>query len=93
MAAISKDHQEIGLKISKLRDQAGMAQIDLAEELGVNKKTVGAMERGESDFGISKFISVCEALNASPSEILPDRLKAKSPLSQDMQNCRTVSKA
>lgn len=85
MAAISKDHQVIGLNIQKLRDQRGMAQIDLAAELGVSKNTVNSIEHGGSDFGISRLISVCDTFNVSPSEVLPDRLKPESNLDQDMQ--------
>lgn len=85
MSAISKDHQAIGLEISKLREQKGLSQIDLATDAGLNKNTVGAMERGESDFGISKLISVCEALQASPNDLLPDRLSRNDTLSSDMQ--------
>ena len=85
VSAISKDHQAVGLEISKLREQQGLSQIDLATDTGLNKNTIGAMERGESDFGISKLISVCEALQASPNDLLPDRLSRNDTLSSDMQ--------
>ena len=85
MSAISKDHQAVGLEISKLREEQGLSQIDLAADIGVNKNTIGAMERGESDFGISRLISVCEALQASPNDLLPDRLSRGDTLSADMQ--------
>ena len=85
MSAISKDHQAVGLEISKLRERKGLSQIDLAVDIGVNKNTMGAMERGESDFGISRLISVCEALQASPNDLLPDRLSRGDTLSADMQ--------
>lgn len=85
MSAISKDHQAVGLEISKLREQQGLSQIDLAADTGLNKNTIGAMERGESDFGISKLISVCETLQASPNDLLPDRLSRNDTLNSDMQ--------
>lgn len=84
MSIVSKDHQAIGLEISKLRDAQGLSQIELATDIGVNKNTIGAMERGESDFGVSRLISVCEALHASPNDILPDRLSRNDTLSDDM---------
>ncbi len=85
MSAISKDHQTVGLAISRLREQQGLSQIELAVDIGVNKNTVGAMERGESDFGIGKLISVCEAMQASPNDLLPDRLSRTGTLDSDMQ--------
>ena len=88
MSAISKDHQAVGLAISKLRERQGLSQIDLATDIGVNKNTVGAMERGESDFGISKLISVCEALQASPNDLFPDRLSRSATLDSDMQKLK-----
>ena len=84
MSAISKDHQVVGLEIAKLRERQGLSQIELAVDIGVNKNTVGAMERGESDFGIGKLISVCEALRASPNDLLPDRLSRTGTLNSDM---------
>ena len=74
-----------GTEDLQLREQQGLSQIDLATDIGVNKNTIGAMERGESDFGISKLISVCEALQASPNDLLPDRLRRNDTLSSDMQ--------
>ncbi len=85
MSTISKDHQAVGLEIAKLREQQGLSQIDLATDIGVSKNTIGTMERGESDFSIGKFISVCEALQASPNDLLPDRLSRNDTLSSDMQ--------
>ena len=85
MSAISKDHQAVGLEISKLREQQGLSQIDLATDIGLNKNTIGAMERGESDFGISKLISVCEALQITPNDIFPERLTRNDTLCSDMQ--------
>ncbi len=46
------------------------------------------MERGESDFGLSKLISVCEALRASPNDLLPDRLSRTDTLDSDMQKLK-----
>jgi len=88
MSAISKDHQVVGLEIAKLRERQGLSQIELAVDIGVNKNTVGAMERGESDFGISKLISVCETLQASPNDLLPDRLSRADTLDSDMQKLK-----
>ena len=85
MAAISEDHRVIGLKIANQRSQRGLAQADLAEELGISRNAVGAMERGEADFGISRMISVCDALNVTPAEIFPNRLAEKSRLPDEMQ--------
>ncbi len=85
MAAISNDHQTIGLNIQKLRDQQNMARVDLAAALGVSKNTVVSIENGESDFGISKLISACDTFDVAPSEILPDRMKPESDLDQDMR--------
>ena len=85
MAAVSEDHRAIGFKIANLRSQRGLAQADLAEELGISRNAVGAMERGEADFGISRLISVCDALDAAPSEVFPTRLAEKNRLSDEMR--------
>ena len=51
-----------------------MAQEDLAAELEVGRNTLGAMELGLRDFGVSKLISVCEAFGVTADEVLPERL-------------------
>ena len=88
VAAISKDHRVIGLKIAKLRSERGLAQADLAEELGIGRKAVGAIERGEADFGISRLLSVCDAFAVSPSEMLPDRFAEADGLSLELRSVK-----
>jgi len=85
MPAISEDHRVIGLKIANQRSQRGLAQADLAEELGISRNAVGAIERGEVDFKISRLISVCDTLNVTPAEVFPKRLAEKSRLPDEMR--------
>ena len=85
MAAIKEDLKDIGLKIAKLRGQRNWAQADLAAVLDISRNAVGAMERGEADFKISRLISICNEFHLSPSEILPDHLAENSSLPEDLE--------
>ena len=85
MAAISEDLKEIGLNIGKLRDQRSMTQEFLGSKLGISRKAVGRMERGEAEYNIDRLIAVCDVFHVPPSEILPDRLNETNGLRQEMQ--------
>lgn len=51
---------DIGIKIKELRKQRGWSQQELADMAGLNRTTVGAIERGlvDGDIGILKVEKV-----------------------------------
>jgi transcriptional regulator with XRE-family HTH domain len=46
-----------------------LSQEQLAHDAGLRRTVVGAMERDERDFGVSKLWSLAEALNVSVTEL------------------------
>ena len=82
---ISEDLKEIGQNIGKLRDQRNMTQEFLGSKLGISRKAVGRMERGEAEYNIDRLIAVCDAFHVPLSEILPDSLKETNGLRQELQ--------
>lgn len=61
--------RKIGRNICAERNRSEMTQEYLAEQVGINAKNLGKIERGESDVKISNFIAIMEALNV-PFEAL-----------------------
>lgn len=58
------------IAIKKLRKQKRMSQTDLAESVGVNLRTVGAWERGETIPNALQVWACAVALGTDPNEVL-----------------------
>lgn len=55
--------EELGLQIKALRKQKGWSQLQLAEMAGLDRTTIGLLERNDySDIGIRKVQRVVELL-------------------------------
>ncbi len=60
----------IGRNIRAERARRELTQEALAEAAGIGAAQLARMERGESDTGISKYVSVARALRVSPTILL-----------------------
>lgn len=58
------------IAIKKLRRAKQMSQTDLAEQVGVNLRTVGAWERGETIPNAVQVWACAVALGTDPNEVL-----------------------
>ncbi len=68
---------KIGKKISSLRKQSGLTQMELADRLGISFQAVSNWERGNTMPDISKLPELAEIFGCSMEEILGDERKAK----------------
>lgn len=59
----------IGQKIRIERTKKGLSQEKLAELTEMSIKTLGKIERGQTDFVISNLISIANALDVEISEL------------------------
>ena len=59
----------IGQKIRIERTKKGLSQEKLAELTEMSIKTLGKIERGQTDFVITNLISIASALNVDISEL------------------------
>lgn len=62
--------KKLGEKIRKLRKQKGISQEALADEAGIERSYMGAIERGERNPSYDKLISIAKALNISLSVLV-----------------------
>lgn len=53
---------EIGGHLAAWRKLQGLTAQQVAERAGVNRQTVGRLERGEVSVGMDVFLNVCRAL-------------------------------
>ena len=68
--------QAIGKRISALRKERDMTQVDLADRLGVTYQAVSSWERGNSMPDIAKLPDISQILNVSIDELLGDEKTA-----------------
>lgn len=59
----------IGQKIRIERTKKGLSQEKLADKTDISIKTIGKIERGQTDFVISNLISISEALDINIKEL------------------------
>lgn len=64
---------EIGSRIKKFREAAGLTQDRFGELIGMGTKNVSAFERGSVGISLSTLKKICEVLSISSDDILFDR--------------------
>ncbi len=69
------DAYEIGQKIRIRREALGLSQDDLADRMGTNRNMVSRHENGKNEMSICTLIQYAEALQTTPQQLYPDRLK------------------
>lgn len=65
---------EIGNRIRKYREELGISQKQLAEQIGVSNGRVSNWEQGLNRPDADKLAELCVALNVSPSSLLGVKL-------------------
>ncbi len=68
---------EIGSRIRKYREQAGLSQKELAQRIGVSNSRVSNWEQGVNRPDADILASLCTVLNVSPSLLLGVRLSTE----------------
>ena len=76
------DYKAFGLRVRNLRRLAGMTQAELAERTGISGSFLGHVERGTRILSVETLVALCQALEATPNELLGleySRLSAQLP--------------
>ena len=63
----------VGRNIRRLRQERGLSQEDLADEIGVHCTYMGGVERGERNLTLRSLERLAERLGVSPLSLLEDR--------------------
>ena len=71
------DMQKIGKKISSLRKEKGLTQMELADRMNISYQAVSNWERGNTMPDISKLPELAEIFGVSIEELLCDERKGK----------------
>lgn len=60
----------LGVRIRTLRTSLGFSQEQLAEQCGLHRTYVGAVERGERNVSLLNIVKFARSLGVSPSQLL-----------------------
>ncbi len=63
----------IGKNIARLRKVSGLSQEKLAENAGLHRTYVGAVERGEKNISVKNLSKIARALDVDPYILLKKR--------------------
>lgn len=100
--AISDDDRiflaQLGIRITRLRKEQGVTQVQLAEQLGVSQQTVTAYENGKRRVPISHLPRLAALLNTSIEELLgeepkPNKRGPAPKLQQQLEQLSLLPKA
>lgn len=59
------------IKIAELREQAGLTQLELSQEINVTDTTIANWEKGRSGIeGIERVVKLCSALKCRPEDLI-----------------------
>lgn len=83
---VSKLEREIGLRIGKLRDAAGISQQKFADEMGVSRPVIQHWESGTRHIKADNLISIAKYFNVS-SDYLLGLTDVESPSTNDRAIC------
>lgn len=61
---------EIGARIKKAREKAGLTQERFSELIGMETKSISALERGTVGVSLASLQRICQVLSISGDEIL-----------------------
>ena len=74
MKKLNKDSKkylkELGNRISALRKENGLSQVELAKKLGTKFPQIGRLERGETNASIITLRKIAKELGVSVSQLL-----------------------
>lgn len=65
-----KCRKKLGENIRARRQELDLSQERLAEQAGLHRTYVGAVERGERNVSLNNIVALAKALRFSPSELL-----------------------
>ena len=67
---LTKDLSTIGNKLFSYRKSRGLTQEQAAEKASVSQRTYADIERGKINMRLSTLISICNALEITPNDLL-----------------------
>ncbi|MCD7751580.1 MAG: helix-turn-helix domain-containing protein [Lachnospiraceae bacterium] len=64
------DTKSLGNRIQQLREERGLTQEELATKTDISIKHISVLERGLKEPRLTTFLTIAEALDVTPNELL-----------------------
>ena len=71
------NYKTLGMKIKEHRKNGHLTQEKLAEMINLSPQHISHIESGHTKLSIASFVSICNALNVTPNELLAYSLETK----------------
>ncbi len=62
---------EVGRRVRRLREKAGLSQEELGFKSGLHRNYIGGIERGERNVAVINIAKLAKALGVRPRDLLP----------------------
>lgn len=85
--------REIGYRIRKQREQKLLTQQAVADELNLSITAYGAIERGNSNFGINRLIEIAKVLNVPVSSFMETKNQQLPISKESFQNMLLIKQS
>lgn len=69
-AETERINKAVGGELRALRSRRHWNQAELADAVGVDKKTIGRLERGERSMTIGQMYRICKVFGIKPSQLV-----------------------
>jgi len=77
---INLNYRLIGQRIKAIRKKRGMTQEQLAELADISPQHCSGIETGGAKVSLPALVRLCNALDATPDQVLMDNLRQSTPL-------------
>ena len=64
--------KQIGLRVSKLREQQGLTTTELAKRVGISQAQISRLENGKQGFRSATLVRIAQALGVRPAHFWTD---------------------
>ena len=79
---IELNYKLIGQQLRAIRKSRGLTQEEVAERADISPQHCSGIENGSAKVSLPALVRLCNALDATPDEILMDSIKKPSPMAQ-----------
>lgn len=69
-SSVVRVYQILGAQLRQHRNKAGLAQEDVAVELGIDRRYYGRMESGQTKISVVRLLDICRIIQADPAVLV-----------------------
>lgn len=76
------DYEDLGIRIRKKREAAGLSQADLAAQANLSNQHISNVENAKSKIGLEKLVAIANVLEVSLDELICGSVKKSKVIYQ-----------